>query len=69
MTKKRLIEDIKQDPPRFYRVPGDVLRDRRFDDGERRDILVAWRAMAQSAAIAGIEDAMDELNSGLHAAE
>jgi hypothetical protein len=42
MTKKKLLDDIKAHPSRFYRLPGDVLRDRRFDDGERLEILNAW---------------------------
>ncbi len=42
MTRKKLIEDIKQQPARFYRVPSDVLRDRRFNDGEKLEILRAW---------------------------
>jgi hypothetical protein len=43
MAKKKLLEDILRDPPRFYRVPGDVLRDRRFADDERAAILRAWQ--------------------------
>jgi hypothetical protein len=43
MTKKKLLDDMLQNPTRFYRVPGDVLRDRRFGDGERLEILRAWR--------------------------
>lgn len=43
MTKKKLLEDIKRDPRRFYRVPSDVLRDRRFGDVERLEILHAWQ--------------------------
>ncbi len=43
MAKKKLFEDIKQNPARIYRVPGDVLRDRRFGDAERLEILRAWR--------------------------
>ena len=43
MTKKKLFEDIKQNPARIYRSPGDVLRDRRFGDAERLEILCAWR--------------------------
>jgi hypothetical protein len=42
MTRKRLIEDVVEHPARFYRVPVDVLRDRRFDDSERARILDAW---------------------------
>lgn len=43
MTKKKLFEDIKNHPARIYRAPGDVLRDRRFGDAERLEILRAWR--------------------------
>ena len=43
MTKRKLFEDIKQNPMRIYRAPADVLRDRRFGDAERVEILRAWR--------------------------
>jgi hypothetical protein len=46
MAKKKLLEDIKLIPGRFYRLPGDVVRDRRFADGERLEILRAWLADA-----------------------
>ncbi|MEI9990157.1 MAG: hypothetical protein WDM86_08970 [Rhizomicrobium sp.] len=42
MTKKKLIEDIVREPLRFHRAPVDVMRDRRFNDEERREILTAW---------------------------
>jgi hypothetical protein len=42
MTKKKLIEDIVHDPSRFHRAPLDVIRDRRFSDEERLQILGAW---------------------------
>jgi hypothetical protein len=42
MTKKKLIEDIVQTPQRFHRAPLDVIRDRRFSDKERLEILGAW---------------------------
>lgn len=42
MTKRKLFEDIKRDPARIYRSPADVLRDRRFGDAERLEILTAW---------------------------
>jgi len=42
MPKKRLIEDIVQDPTRYHRAPFDVVRDRRFSDAERLEILGAW---------------------------
>ena len=44
MAKKKLLEDIKLKPARFYRLPADVMRDRRFADGERMEILHAWLA-------------------------
>ncbi|MCX7281433.1 MAG: hypothetical protein NTX21_07750 [Alphaproteobacteria bacterium] len=50
MTKKRLLDDIRQNPARIYRTPSDVLRDRRFDDSERLQILQAWREKADGAA-------------------
>jgi hypothetical protein len=43
MAKKKLLEDIKHHPARIYRTPNDVLRDRRFSDEERLDILRSWR--------------------------
>jgi hypothetical protein len=46
MAKKKLFEDIKQNPGRIYRTPADVLRDRRFADAERLEILESWAAMA-----------------------
>ena len=52
MTKKKLLEDIKARPARFYRTPADVLRDRRFGDSERLEILHAWMAMVEDEAMA-----------------
>jgi len=42
MPKKKLLEDIVQDPTRYHRAPFDVVRDRRFSDKERLEILGAW---------------------------
>ncbi|MEJ1968074.1 MAG: hypothetical protein WDN03_05440 [Rhizomicrobium sp.] len=42
MTKKKLLDDIVQDPTRYHRAPFDVVRDRRFSDNERLQILGAW---------------------------
>ena len=75
MSKKRLFDDIKQNPSRIYRAPGDVLRDRRFADAERLEILRAWReAQAAPVQAAEIEVAIAELENRLcipsgHAAE
>jgi hypothetical protein len=71
MAKKKLLEDIKTRPARFYRLPGDVMRDRRFADAERMEILRAW--LADAGALAPqIELAIGELQSRMptdHAAE
>ena len=75
MAKKKLLEDIKIRPSRFYRLPGDVMRDRRFSDGERLEILRAWQQDTEAAAMAPqIEAAIRELESRMpahsdHAAE
>jgi hypothetical protein len=42
MTKKKLLDDIVQDPTRYHRAPFDVVRDRRFSNDERLQILGAW---------------------------
>ena len=75
MSKKRLFDDIKQNPSRIYRAPGDVLRDRRFADAERLEILRAWRdGQAAPTQAAEIDVAIAELENRLsiasgHAAE
>lgn len=74
MSKKKLMEEIKQDPPRIYRAPGDVLRDRRFADGERLEILHAWRDIRPVSGQEDIAAAITELEGRLsiangHAAE
>ena len=73
MAKKKLLDDIKANPGRFYRLPGDVVRDRRFDDSERLEILKAWRgesdglrAQEIGQVIADIERRLTSRN---HAAE
>ena len=72
MAKKKLLEDIKASPSRFYRLPGDVMRDRRFGDAERMEILRAW--LPDAGALAPqIETALAELQGRMpatdHAAE
>jgi hypothetical protein len=58
MTKKKLFDDIRQNPARIYRSPGDVLRDRRFGDAERLEILRAWREQKTDPDDRGEIDAM-----------
>ena len=53
MTKKRLIEDIVQAPARFHRAPLDVIRDRRFSDSERLQILSAWERDIRAQDVEG----------------
>lgn len=55
MTKKQLLEDIKADPPRFFRAPNDVIRDRRFTDAERLEILQSWERDARALSVADDE--------------
>ena len=73
MAKKKLLEDIKQHPARIYRTPNDVLRDRRFSDGERLEILRSWReAQDVPAGDNGIDAVIAEVEHRLcsnHAAE
>jgi hypothetical protein len=73
VTKKKLFEDIKQNPVRIYRTPGDVLRDRRFGDVERLEILHAWlEANVDPADAAEIGVVIAELEGRIcndHAAE
>ena len=70
MARKKLLADIIDNPARFYRVPGDVLRDRRFDDSERLQILQAWRANAGGDEItAMIAELENRLHISGHAAE
>jgi hypothetical protein len=62
MAKKKLLEDIRLKPARYYRLPGDVMRDRRFGDSERLEILSAWLA---DPGVLGpqIESAIEELQA------
>jgi len=50
VSKKKLFEDIKLNPARIYRMPADVLRDRRFSDAERLQILQAWRGQLENSS-------------------
>lgn len=50
MSKRKLVEDMKLNPQRFYRAPTDVIRDRRFSDAERLEILSAWEGMADAGS-------------------
>ena len=61
MPKRKLLEDIKARPGRFYRVPGDVMRDRRFGDLERLEILQAWASENDPEFAEQIKDALDNL--------
>ena len=69
MSKKKLLDDILNNPTRIYRNPGDVLRDRRFGDADRLEILRAWRAQKSDTEEAGeIGAIIVELEGRLYAA-
>ena len=69
MPKKNLLEDIKREQGRLYRTPGEVMRDRRFGDGERREILLTCRELGPGQNTE-IDMALGELAAWLaHAAE
>jgi hypothetical protein len=69
MTKKKLFEDIKQNPARIYRAPADVLRDRRFGDAERVEILRAWRESGDEAVrLAELDALIAEVEGRLYSA-
>lgn len=73
MTKKKLHGDILQNPARIYRLPADVLRDRRFNDAERLEILRAWREQGAEARvtedIAALIAELEDRHAKNHAAE
>jgi hypothetical protein len=76
MAKKKLLEDIKAQPGRFYRQVSDVARDRRFDDNDRLEILNAWAEVANETDVAragqikdAIADVRQRLAANDHAAE
>jgi hypothetical protein len=60
MSRKKLVEDIKRNPAHFYRQPNDVMRDRRFTDAERLEILAAWESTAVGAELDRIAEVMLE---------
>lgn len=51
MTRKKLLQDILQNPARIYRLPADVLRDRRINEEDRLQILRAWREQGAEARV------------------
>jgi len=81
MAKAKLLEDIKAHPSRFYPAPTDVIRDRRFSDPERLEILRAWERDARETSesddepaehpgdLEGVIKAMTEVQQRLAAAE
>jgi hypothetical protein len=42
MKREKFLHDAKLDPSRFYRSPGDVIRDRRLSNDDRLQILDSW---------------------------
>ncbi len=66
MAKKQLIDEIKVNPARYYKAPSDVVRDRRFTDAERLDILAAWERDARALSVADDESMTGGEPSRLH---
>jgi hypothetical protein len=66
MTKLQLLEEIKLNPARYYRAPTDVIRDRRFSDPERLEILGAWERDARALSVADDESMTGGEPSRLH---
>jgi hypothetical protein len=73
VTKKKLYDDILQNPARIYRLPADVLRDRRFSDAERLEILRSWREQSAETRveedIAALIAELEDRHAKNHAAE
>lgn len=71
MSKRKLVDDMKQNPQRFYRTPADVIRDRRFSDAERIEILVAWKSLAEpeTAELQHVVETLREVERSLASAE
>jgi hypothetical protein len=52
---KRFAAEAKANPTRFYRVPREVLQDRRLTREEKLAILEAWEHEARELAVASDE--------------
>jgi hypothetical protein len=61
MKRARFVEDAKQDPPRYYRTPFDVIRDRRLTNGDRLEILNAWERGIASNTDDQVLEKLDQL--------
>jgi len=66
MKRARFVQDAKLDPDRYYRNPYDVIRDRRLNNKERLDILMAWelaieRGLASFNGEVGVDERLDQL--------
>jgi hypothetical protein len=56
---KRFAAEAKANPTRFYRVPREVLQDRRLTKEEKLAILEAWEHEARELAVASDETMSD----------
>jgi len=66
MKRARFVQDAKLDPGRYYRNPSDIIRDRRLNNKERLEIVLAWeRDIRESTAALdaanGAEEKLDQL--------
>ena len=51
MKHEKFVQDAKLSPARYYRNPGDVMRDRRLTDRDRLEILDIWERELRGAKV------------------
>jgi hypothetical protein len=56
MVAPRFVVEAKANPTRYYRRPGEVIRDRRLSRPEKLAILEAWELEARELAVASEEN-------------
>ena len=60
--RKRNCSATSKPVPTVYRLAADVVRDRRFDDDERLEILRAWAGQADGARLEQIGEAIADIS-------
>jgi hypothetical protein len=58
MDKVKFMQTATTTPEKVWRMPIDVLRDRRLSDDERANVLRSWRARSDVSQVLRV--AMDE---------
>ena len=54
MKHEKFVQDAKISPSRYYRNPGDIIRDRRLTKQDRLEILDAWERDMRNSQSAGL---------------